>query len=47
MLYFTPQIHAMREAGQIGGPRFGMLHGLSNVLLLVEMIVLAIAGWIG
>ena len=47
VLYFTPQIHAMREAGQIGGPRFGMLHGLRNVLLLVEMIVLAIAGWIG
>src|SRR5205807_9970107 len=47
VLYFTPQIHAMREAGQITGGRFGMLHGLSNVLLLVEMILLAIAGWIG
>ena len=46
-LLVTPAIHAMREAGEMAGPRFGMLHGLSNALLLVEMILLAIAGWIG
>jgi hypothetical protein len=47
VLYFTPQIHAMRLAGQTSGPRFGMFHGLSAGLLLIEMILLAIAGWIG
>jgi len=47
VLYFTPQIHAMRLEGQTTGARFGMLHGLSTGMLLIEMILLAIAGWIG
>jgi hypothetical protein len=46
-LYFTPQIHAMRLEGLTSGPRFGMLHGLSTGMLLIEMILLAIAAWIG
>jgi hypothetical protein len=45
--WFTPQIHALREAGQSGTPRFGMLHGVSSSLLLLEMILLAIAAFFG
>jgi hypothetical protein len=45
--WITPQIHALREAGQTGTPRFGMLHGISSSLLLLELILLAIAAWIG
>ena len=40
-------VHAMREAGQIGTPRFGMMHGMSTGMLLIELILLAIAAWIG
>ena len=36
----TPAIQAMRAAGTTGEPRFGMLHGLSSSLLLVEMALL-------
>lgn len=39
----TPAIHAMREAGRTGEPRFGMLHGLSGGLLLLEMALLLFA----
>src|SRR4051812_98813 len=45
--WITPQIHALREAGQSGTPRFGMLHGVSSSLLLLEMILLAIAAFFG
>src|SRR5262249_21699734 len=47
VLWFTPQIHALRLAGETTGARFGMLHGLSTGMLLIELILLAIAGWIG
>ncbi len=40
----TPAIHVMREAGQTALPRFGMLHGLSSGLLLIEIILLFAAG---
>jgi hypothetical protein len=43
----TPQIHALREAGQASGGRFGMLHGISASVLLLEMILLAIAAFFG
>jgi hypothetical protein len=36
----TPAIQAMRAAGTTGEPRFGMLHGLSSSLLLLEMALL-------
>jgi hypothetical protein len=39
----TPRIHALREAGQTGLPRFGLLHAVSSCLLLAEMIMLAVA----
>ena len=45
--WLTPAIHAMRLAGTVTSPRFGMLHGVSSSLLLLEMILLAIAAWIG
>jgi hypothetical protein len=35
----------MRAAGQVASPRFGMLHGISSVLLLFEMLLLAVAAW--
>jgi len=44
-LLVTPAIHSMREAGQTGTGRFGLLHGVSSVLLILEMILLAIALW--
>jgi hypothetical protein len=44
-LWVTPAIHAMRAAGQVASPRFGMLHGISSVLLLLEMVLLAVAAW--
>jgi hypothetical protein len=43
----TPAIHALRVAGETASPRFGMLHGVSSILLLIEMILLAIACAIG
>jgi hypothetical protein len=45
--WITPQIHALREAGLTGTPKFGMLHGISSSVLLLELILLAIAAWIG
>jgi hypothetical protein len=45
--WITPQIHALREAGQTGTPRFGMLHGISSSVLLLEMILLAVAAFFG
>ena len=39
----TPAIHAARVAGETGTPRFGMLHAVSSILLLVQMILLAVA----
>ena len=39
----TPAIHAMREAGRTGEARFGVLHGLSSGLLLLEMALLLFA----
>jgi hypothetical protein len=44
-LLVTPAIHSMREAGQTGSGRFGLLHGLSSGLLILEMILLAAALW--
>ncbi len=41
----TPAIHAMRESGQTALPKFGMLHGFSSGLLLLEMILLLVAAW--
>ena len=41
----TPAIHAMREAGEVALPKFGMLHGASSLLLLLEMALLAVAAW--
>jgi len=43
----TPAIHAMRAAGATGSRRFGLLHGASSALLVLEMILLAIAVWQG
>jgi hypothetical protein len=45
--WITPQIHALRAAGQTGTPRFGILHGVSSSLLLLELILLAIAAFFG
>ena len=45
--WITPHIHALRAAGQSGTPRFGMLHGVSSSLLLLEMILLAVAAFFG
>ena len=39
----TPAIHAMRAAGTTASGRFGLLHGVSTGLLLLEMILLAVA----
>ena len=39
----TPKIHAMREAGETGLPRFGLLHAVSSLLLVAEMIMLVVA----
>ncbi|HUJ28791.1 MAG TPA: DUF4149 domain-containing protein [Myxococcales bacterium] len=41
----TPMVHAMREAGQTGTPAFGRMHGISAMLMLVEMLLLALALW--
>lgn len=42
----TPAIHSMREAGQTALPRFGMLHGLSAGLLLLEIVLLLAAAFL-
>ena len=44
-LLVTPAIRAMREAGQVALPRFGLLHAASSLLLVAEMILLAVAAW--
>ena len=44
-LLVTPAIHGMRAAGEVGSGRFGMLHGISSGLLVLEMILLAVAVW--
>ena len=41
----TPAIHSMRAAGSTDTGRFGLLHGISSSLLVVEMILLAVALW--
>jgi uncharacterized protein DUF4149 len=41
----TPAIHAMRAAGETSSGRFGLLHGVSSGLLVLEMILLAVAVW--
>lgn len=41
--WLTPLIHSMTP----GMPRFGMMHGISSSLLLVEMILLAITAFFG
>jgi hypothetical protein len=43
----TPAIHSMREAGATASRRFGLLHGASSSLLILEMLLLAIAVWQG
>ena len=44
-LMVTPAIHALRAAGETASGRFGMLHGVSLALLVLEMILLAVALW--
>jgi hypothetical protein len=41
----TPAIHAMREAGATGSKRFGLLHGASTLLLVLEIALLVCALW--
>ena len=41
----TPAIHALREAGQVALPKFGLLHAASSLLLLLEMALLLVAAW--
>jgi hypothetical protein len=41
----TPAIQAMRAADLTASGRFGLLHGVSSSLLLLEMILLAVAVW--
>jgi len=43
--YFTPAILAMRLTNTTSTPRFGLMHGLSASLLLVEMVLLTVAAW--
>lgn len=44
-LLVTPSIHALRVAGNTSSARFGLLHGVSSGLLVLEMVLLAIAAW--
>ena len=44
-LLVTPAIHALRATGETASGRFGMLHGVSLGLLVLEMILLAVALW--
>ena len=41
----TPAIHAMREAGATASKRFGLLHGASTLLLVLEITLLVCALW--
>jgi hypothetical protein len=43
--WVTPAIHAMRSAGLTASGRFGLLHGVSSALLVLEMALLAVAVW--
>jgi hypothetical protein len=47
VVWITPAIHAMRLGGAAGTEQFAMAHAISSTLLLVEMILLAAAAWIG
>jgi hypothetical protein len=42
----TPAIHTMRLTGDTASPRFGALHGISTILLVVEMLLLGVAAWL-
>jgi hypothetical protein len=44
-LLVTPSIHALRVAGSTSSARFGLLHGVSSGLLVLEMVLLAVAAW--
>jgi hypothetical protein len=44
-LAVTPAIHSMRAAAETASGRFGLLHGVSSALLVMEMILLALALW--
>jgi hypothetical protein len=44
-LLVTPSIHALRVAGSSSSARFGLLHGVSSGLLVLEMVLLAVAAW--
>jgi hypothetical protein len=44
-LWVTPAIHAMRAAEATTSGRFGLLHGVSSGLLVLEMILLVVAVW--
>jgi hypothetical protein len=46
-LLITPAIHGMRAAGATASARFGLLHGLSSSLLILEMILFGVAVWQG
>ncbi len=46
-LLITPAIHGMRAAGATASARFGLMHGLSSGLLILEMILLVLAVWQG
>ena len=41
----TPRIHALREAGATATSGFGLLHGVSSGLLLLEIALLCAALW--
>jgi hypothetical protein len=43
--WVTPAIQAMRGAGLTASGRFGLLHGVSSALLVLEMVLLAVAVW--
>jgi len=44
--WITPQIQALRAAGETATPRFAQLHGLSGGVLLLELLLLALSLWI-
>jgi hypothetical protein len=39
----TPSIHALRLAGETASRQFGIMHGVSSGLLLMEIFLLAVA----
>jgi len=42
-LAVTPAIQSMRAAAETTSGRFGLLHGISSALLVLQMILLALA----